>query len=409
MRLAPSARIRAARSDSRRCPGKCHSPTVGISRHGLSALASASHRLDSWASAFVLGAGFAGPELATKLSETFGEDAGVTLIDQAEAFVFGYSKLDVMFGRVRLEDVRLPYSAFAKPGVRFLRKAITAIDPDGRRVVTNSGVHEADVLVVALGADYDFEATPGLEEGGHEFHLVAGVAASRPASDVHPRPCSGRRLRRAVQVPARAERGGAAPARLPVRARSAEGLRQHARDAVRHAHAAVPDTSAALLEAFAERGIDFVGGRRVAAFDATRHVAVLEDGDELVRPLPRGAEARAPRVVLESGIAVDGYIPVESRTLQTRIPGIYALGDVATIGVPKAGVFSEGAARVVAETIIACRAGGEPPEGYDGRLLRRVRRRARSVSHRRSSSPTSRTGASRRLRWFSRTEPGRRA
>ena len=129
-----------------------------------------------------------------------------------------------------------------------------------------------------------------------------------------------------------------------------------------------PDTSAALLEAFAERGIDFVGGRRVAAFDATRHVAVLEDGDELPCDLFLGVpKHRAPRVVLESGIAVDGYIPVESRTLQTRIPGIYALGDVATIGVPKAGVFSEGAARVVAETIIARRAGGEPPEGYDGR------------------------------------------
>ena len=360
----------------------------------------------------VLGAGFAGPELATKLSETFGEDAGVTLIDQAEAFVFGYSKLDVMFGRVRLEDVRLPYSAFAKPGVRFLRKAITAIDPDGRRVVTNSGVHEADVLVVALGADYDFEATPGLEEGGHEFHLVAGASRLRDLLPTFTRgqvQWSASAARRSSARPRRARRRCSCTTTCPsAEWKDCDNTLAMPFDTPMPPS---PDTSAALLEAFAERGIDFVGGRRVAAFDATRHVAVLEDGDELPCDLFLGVpKHRAPRVVLESGIAVDGYIPVESRTLQTRIPGIYALGDVATIGVPKAGVFSEGAARVVAETIIARRAGGEPPEGRrTGCLLRRVRRRARSVSHRRSLVADKLHGASRRLRWFSRTEPGRRA
>ena len=74
----------------------------------------------------VLGAGFGGLELATTLSEALGDDAGVTLIDASDAFVFGYSKLDVMFGRVALDDVRLPYADFDKPGVRFLRETVTA-------------------------------------------------------------------------------------------------------------------------------------------------------------------------------------------------------------------------------------------------------------------------------------------
>ena len=56
----------------------------------------------------ILGAGFGGLELATILSAELGADAGVTLIDEAEAFVFGYSKLDVMFGRASPESVRLP-------------------------------------------------------------------------------------------------------------------------------------------------------------------------------------------------------------------------------------------------------------------------------------------------------------
>ena len=129
-----------------------------------------------------------------------------------------------------------------------------------------------------------------------------------------------------------------------------------------------PDTSAALLEAFAERGIEFVPGHKVSSLDAARSVAVLDDGTELPYDLFLGVpKHRAPDVVLESGMAVDGYVPVDSRTLATRFPGVYAVGDVATVGVPKAGVFSEGAARVVAAALLARLQGGEEPSAYDGR------------------------------------------
>src|ERR1700759_651553 len=113
----------------------------------------------------ILGAGFGGLELATILSDELGDDAGVTLIDSNDAFVFGYAKLDVMFGRTSPDAVRMRYADFAKPGVRFLAERVTAIDPHERRVTTDAGDHEADVLVVALGADYDFAATPGLRAG----------------------------------------------------------------------------------------------------------------------------------------------------------------------------------------------------------------------------------------------------
>ena len=63
----------------------------------------------------VLGAGFGGLELATMLSEALGEDANMTLIDKNDAFVFGYSKLDVMFGRTTLDAVRLKYRDFINP------------------------------------------------------------------------------------------------------------------------------------------------------------------------------------------------------------------------------------------------------------------------------------------------------
>ena len=316
----------------------------------------------------VLGAGFAGLELATVLSEALGDDAGVTLIDENDAFVFGYSKLDLMFGRTTLEEVRLPYADVAKPGVRFVRETVTAIDAQARRVTTNADTYEADVLVVALGADYDFDATPGLDDE-NEFYSVAGAERLR---DVLPTFTGGRAIVGVCGAPFKCPPAPSEAALLLHDHLSNRGVRDDCEISLVLPFSAPvppsPDTSAALLAAFAERGIAFVAGRRVSSLDPARGVAVLDDGAELPYDLFLGVpKHRAPEVVLQSGMAEDGYVPVNSRTLETRFPGVYAVGDVATVGVPKAGVFSEGAARVVAASILAQRRGDGQPPGYDGR------------------------------------------
>jgi sulfide:quinone oxidoreductase len=317
----------------------------------------------------VLGAGFGGLELATVLSEALGDDAGVTLIEAGDAFVFGYSKLDVMFGHAAPDDVRVPYSDFAKPGVRFLAETITAIDPHSRRVTTDAGLHEAEVLVVALGADYDFDATPGLAEGGNEFYSNGGAERVRAVLPTFRR---GQAIVGVCSAPFKCPPAPSEAALLLHDYLSERGIRDECEISLVMPFGTPvppsPDTSAALLDAFAERGIEFVSGRRVASLDPTRAAAVLDDGSELPYDLFLGVpKHRAPQVVLESGMAHDGYIPVDSRTLETRFPGVYAVGDVATVGVPKAGVFSEGAARVVAAALIAQRQGGARPDGFDGR------------------------------------------
>src|SRR5436189_1116443 len=101
----------------------------------------------------ILGAGFGGLELSTLLSEALGDNLEVTMIDKADTFTFGFSKLDVMFGHEQVEAVRLPYQKFTKPGVRLLQETIRAVDPIAKRVTTDRGTHDADFIVVALGAD----------------------------------------------------------------------------------------------------------------------------------------------------------------------------------------------------------------------------------------------------------------
>jgi len=317
----------------------------------------------------VLGAGFGGLELATTLSDALGADAGVTLIDKGDAFVFGYSKLDVLFGRTTLDTARIPYRDVVKPGVRFLQETITAIDPEARRVTTDASTHEADVLVVALGADYDIAATPGLAEAGNEFYSVAGAAA---LAGVLTGFSKGHAIVGVCGAPFKCPPAPSEAALLLHDYLTERGVR----DACRISFVIPfgmpvppsPDTSAALLEAFAERDITFVPDRRVAALEPSRRVAVLDDGTELPYDLFLGVpKHRAPDVVLASGMTEDGYVPVDPRTLETRFPGVFAVGDVATVGVPKAGVFAEGAARVVAESLIAHARGGEPPAAYGGR------------------------------------------
>ncbi len=128
-----------------------------------------------------------------------------------------------------------------------------------------------------------------------------------------------------------------------------------------------PTASRALLDAFGERGIAWHPERTVAGLHPDQGMVELSDGGRLPYDLFLGVPVhRVPRVVEESGLTVDGWVPVNPSTLETVFPGVYAIGDVTSVGTPKAGVFAEGQAAVVAERIIAEASGGSAPAPYDG-------------------------------------------
>ena len=129
----------------------------------------------------IVGAGFAGLELATRLSESLRDAVHVTLIDRNDSFYFGFSKLDVLLGRQAPTDVLLHYREIASEGVEFRQATATAIDPLKRRVITDEGSYDADFLAVALGADYDLAATPGFGQHGFEYFSLAGAERLRDA------------------------------------------------------------------------------------------------------------------------------------------------------------------------------------------------------------------------------------
>jgi sulfide:quinone oxidoreductase len=309
----------------------------------------------------VLGAGFGGLELTSSLAETLGSEVAVTLIDKNDSFVFGYAKLDAMYGRSTKDEIHIPYRDIVKPGVTFRQETITAIDPVAKRVTTDAGVHETDVLVVALGADYDLAATPGLAEGGQEFYSVAGAKAAGDLIAAFP----GGRVIIGVMTPHyKCPPAPSETAMLMDQALRDKGVRDASSITfLTPMPSPLPisaEAGGAILSRFAELGIDAHCSAKTTHVDPVAKVLHLADGREFPYDLLLAVPVHvAPAVVAASPLAENGWIPVERPTLKTKFADVYAIGDVTSVGTPRAGIFAEGAARIVAQQIVAKVRGGE--------------------------------------------------
>lgn len=317
----------------------------------------------------ILGAGFGGLELATILSESLGDTIDIVLIDKSDSFIFGFSKLDVMFGRKTLKAVQHAYSSINKPGLRFIQSEIKSIDPVNRTAITDKETLSADILVIALGADYDLVNTPGAKTGGYEFYSVEGA---RKVSEILPKFKKGSIVVGVTSAPFKCP---------PAPSEAALLLHDFFVDCGVRSDIDItlvmpfgipippsPDASRAILSAFAQRKIKFVPNEAVTYFDAaSRKITLLEGKNmpcDLFLAVPKHV---VPAVVSASGITENGWVPVDPKTLRIKFAGVYAVGDVTSVGTPKAGVFSEGAAKVAAHAIISDIKGGEMPERYKGK------------------------------------------
>lgn len=316
----------------------------------------------------ILGAGFGGLEIATILSEQMGDGLDIKLIDKHDSFYFGFSKLDVMFGRMPADQARHAYARIAKPGLTFIRETVTAIDPVRKQVTTSQGIHEADVMVIAMGADLEVSATPGLSTGGDEFYSMEGAERLReklPAFN------SGHAIVGVCSAPFKCPPAPSEAALMLHDHLVARGIRSNCEISLVIPFGLPvppsPETSEVLLRSFAERNIRFIPNRRVTSIDPDRKSASLDDGTELPFDLFLGIPKHvAPAVVQQSGLTDNGWIAVDRKNLMTKFPDVYAVGDITSVGTPKAGVFAEGAARVAAASILAKLAGREHEDPYTG-------------------------------------------
>ena len=143
-----------------------------------------------------------------------------------------------------------------------------------------------------------------------------------------------------------------------------------------------PAVGEALESMLAEHGIGYFPEHVVTSVEAESRIVHFGEATVSYDLLVGIPPHRAPALVRESGLVDDtGYIPVHPQTLEilsdvdtlsTQYPHVYAIGDVTSVRLlnsmllPKAGVFAEGEAQVVAARIAADIAGEPAPPGFDG-------------------------------------------
>ncbi len=318
----------------------------------------------------ILGAGFGGLELAAQLTNRLSIQAEITLIDKSDFFIFGYAKLEVLFGKKTPEQIQHSYNNLP-PSIHFRKEQIESIDPDQKRVKTNAGAYEADTLVIALGADLKLDATPGLTQHGFEFYSLTGVEHLIPALE---RIQSGVALISILGMPYKCP---PAPFETALRLHDYLEERGFRKDVTIRVTSPAPtplpiskEGSEIILRLFSERGIEFLPGHSVTSIEAKQ--VNMKDRDPVAFDLLMAIPVHvAPRVVADAGLIHEGWIAVNAVNMETRFANVFAIGDVTKVPagkgvVPKAGAFADRAAQSVADEIVYRITGTGAPGKFDG-------------------------------------------
>jgi sulfide:quinone oxidoreductase len=324
----------------------------------------------------VLGGGTGGLVAAHRLRRKLDPADRVVVIDRSPTFQFAPSFLWVMTGARRPEQLNADRRRPRGAGIEMLQADALEIDPAHRRVKTSEGEVGFDRLVIALGAELAPDALDGFGEAAHNVYTLDGAAAAAAALGRF----EGGRV--AVVISRLPYKCPAAPYET---AFLAEALLRHrgVRDRTSidvytpepfPMPTAGPVLGQALAGMLAERGITLHAATSVDRIDADSRQLVLSGGDRVGYDLLLGVPPhRAPEVARTSGLAADsGFLPVDPATLATPAEGVFAIGDITAVPIaggkflPKAGVFAEAEADIVAANIAAELTGRPATSTFDG-------------------------------------------
>jgi len=324
----------------------------------------------------VLGGGVGGLVAANRLRRLLPRRDRVVLVDREARHLFQPSLLWLAVGTRRPEAIQRPMVRLARTGIEVVRGEIDRLDPAARTVRVDGRELAGDALIVALGVDLAPELVPGLAEAGHNLYTVSGAQAFRDA-------LAGFRAGRVVVLTAvPAYKCPAAPYEAAMLVEWTLRRRGVRRDVSVDLYAAEPgpmgvagpEVSAQVRQVVEQKGVTYHPMHELASVDpGARRLSfkngVQADYDLLLYVPPH----RAPAVVREAGLTGEsGWVSVDRSRFETRHPDVYAIGDVTTVPLamgkplPKAGVFAERQAEVVARNIAAAWAGDDRRLTFDG-------------------------------------------
>ena len=309
----------------------------------------------------VLGGGVGGLVASNVLAERLGDRAKVTLVERKDKFQFPPSYPWLMLGMRKPEQVQKGLGTLRKKGIKVVNDEVSSIDVEKRVVGTKGGDLYYDHLVLALGAEYALDAIPGFRE--HARHVYDLESALR-FKDAIERFQGGRVAIGISRTPFKCPAAPYEVALLLEDYFAKKGMREKVRfefftPEPMPVPAVGPEIGGKVLEFLRSKGIGY--HPRMKAVEIRPGEVRFDGGDaipfDLLFCVPPHV---APSVVVEAGLTDEtGWVPVDPRTLETKHPGVFAVGDVASVPtpnghvpfLPKAGVFAHGQAEVVASNL----------------------------------------------------------
>jgi sulfide:quinone oxidoreductase len=319
----------------------------------------------------ILGGGFGGIAGARRLKQTLGEEDEVILVDRRDHFMVGFRKTWALTGQSTLEAGQRPLDSLTSLGIRVMQDPVTRIDPAARTAWMGDQRLSADALVIALGAELAPDAVPGFGQYAYNVYEAQDIPrAAQALGDFQ----GGKLLIGVFGVPYKCPPAPYEMALLIRESLESRGVKAEV-EVFTPQPVSMPllgQVGCDIIESrLADNGITFLPNRKASAVEAGEVVFPNERRRfDLLFGIP---PHRPPAVVREAGLVGEsGWVSVNSRTLETQFPGVYAIGDVVQImmangkPLPKAGVFAEAMGETVADRIGANFAGKEPEAEFKG-------------------------------------------
>ncbi|MBU2608261.1 MAG: NAD(P)/FAD-dependent oxidoreductase [Chloroflexi bacterium] len=327
----------------------------------------------------ILGGGFGGLSTAQQLRRVIAPEHRVVVVEREDTFYLCAFNMRLMAGEMKDQrEGERSLSELARKGIEWVHGEVLELDPTARRVRTSSATLEGDYLIIALGAEKDGSIIPGFTESAYNLHDVNSARLiHQPLQEFE----TGRAIVLVCRSPFSCPSSPYEAAFLMDSTFRKKGNRQHVEVAIytpelRPMGAAGPEMGNAVIGLLKERDIGYYPQQKVQRIESGSRKIVFEEGETSFDLLVGVPPHVAPKVVREAGLTDEtGWVPVEIDTLETRYPGVYALGDVTSIRqpnptglfLPKAGVFADEQSRVVAANIAAELRGEDKSKRLDGK------------------------------------------
>ena len=324
----------------------------------------------------VLGGGVGGTVAATELKRALRSRARVILIEQQAQRPFQQSLLWLMTGKRSVRQITRPIGRLERRGIEVVRAEVTSVDPARRKVTAGGTEYSGDYLIVALGAEYVPASVPGLAAAGHSLYSVEGVEHIR---DERLKVTGGTVAVLVARTPFKCPAAPYEAAMLLQDDFKRRGLAGQVSVALYTPEPGPmpvtgPDNSAKVRAMVEAAGVKYNPQHAAASVDPASRKIKFQNGAEtdysLLVYVPPHA---APAVVRNAGLVSEsGWVSVDRHTMETKFPGVYAIGDVTMVPLkvgmplPKAGTFAHGQAKAVAASIAAKVTGKGAPGRFDG-------------------------------------------